>query len=177
MIKKLLISVLILGLTATSLTLGADQRNYRAHLSGKNQVPNLVETRAQGQAIFQISEDGSQMYYKLIVANIENVFMAHIHLAAADSNGPPVVWLYPDAPFSSIPPFSFIPGRFGGVLAEGIITESNLTGPLAGGTLAQLVALFDSGLAYVNVHTNDFVDPPNTGAGDFPGGEVRGQIR
>jgi hypothetical protein len=29
----------------------------------------------------------------------------------------------------------------------------------------------------VNVHTNDGVDPINTGAGDFPGGEIRGQIR
>jgi hypothetical protein len=27
----------------------------------------------------------------------------------------------------------------------------------------------------VNVHTNDFVDPPSTGPGNFPGGEIRGQ--
>jgi hypothetical protein len=33
-----------------------------------------------------------------------------------------------------------------------------------------------AGNAYVNVHTNDGVDPTNTGAGDFPGGEIRGQI-
>ena len=33
-----------------------------------------------------------------------------------------------------------------------------------------------SGNAYVNVHTNDGVDPPNTGPGDFPGGEIRGQV-
>ena len=31
--------------------------------------------------------------------------------------------------------------------------------------------------AYVNVHTNDNVAPPNTGPGDFPGGEIRGQIK
>ena len=35
----------------------------------------------------------------------------------------------------------------------------------------------DAGQAYVNVHTNDGMDPPNTGPGDFPGGEVRGDIR
>jgi hypothetical protein len=28
----------------------------------------------------------------------------------------------------------------------------------------------------VNVHTDDGVDPPNTGAGDMAGGEIRGQI-
>jgi hypothetical protein len=33
-----------------------------------------------------------------------------------------------------------------------------------------------NGNAYVNVHTNDGVDPPDTGAGDFPDGEIRGQI-
>jgi hypothetical protein len=27
------------------------------------------------------------------------------------------------------------------------------------------------------VHTNDGVAPANTGPGDFPGGEIRGQIR
>jgi hypothetical protein len=27
------------------------------------------------------------------------------------------------------------------------------------------------------VHTNDGVPPINTGPGDFPGGEIRGQIR
>ena len=30
--------------------------------------------------------------------------------------------------------------------------------------------------AYVNIHTNDGVAPTNTGPGDFPGGEVRGQF-
>src|SRR5262249_21762909 len=33
------------------------------------------------------------------------------------------------------------------------------------------------GNTYVNVHTNDGVPPANTGPGDFPGGEIRGQIR
>ena len=42
---------------------------------------------------------------------------------------------------------------------------------------ADLIALLDSGGAYVNVHTNDGVDPINTGPGDFPGGEVRGDIK
>jgi hypothetical protein len=30
--------------------------------------------------------------------------------------------------------------------------------------------------AYVNVHTNDGVAPPNTAPGDFQGGEIRGQL-
>jgi hypothetical protein len=40
------------------------------------------------------------------------------------------------------------------------------------------IPLLDAMLAertYTNVHTNDGVAPINTGAGDFPGGEIRGQ--
>jgi hypothetical protein len=33
-----------------------------------------------------------------------------------------------------------------------------------------------AGLTYVNAHTNDGVAPTNTGPGDFPGGEIRGQL-
>jgi hypothetical protein len=42
--------------------------------------------------------------------------------------------------------------------------------------LDDVVAAMISGNAYVNVHTNDGVAPTNTGPGDFPGGEIRGQI-
>ncbi len=43
--------------------------------------------------------------------------------------------------------------------------------------LAAVLAAMASGATYVNVHTNDGVAPPNTGPGDFPGGEIRGQVR
>ena len=56
------------------------------------------------------------------------------------------------------------------------ITAADLVGPLAGQPLSALIDAIDAGNIYVNVHTNDFVDPPNTGAGDFPGGEIRGQV-
>ncbi len=156
------------------------QRNFRAHLSGGNEVPNPTDTQAQGQAIFHLSKNGDMLYYKLIAANIENLFMAHIHWAPAGSNGPIVVWLYPDEPFAlpaTTPPASWIPERFDGVLAEGIITTDDMVGPLAGMSLAALIEGLMNGQAYVNVHTSDFVPPTNTGPGDFPGGEIRGQIK
>jgi hypothetical protein len=43
--------------------------------------------------------------------------------------------------------------------------------------LAAVVEAMRSGNAYVNVHTDDGVDPPDTGPGDFPDGEIRGQIK
>src|SRR5919109_198301 len=49
---------------------------------------------ARGSAIFQLNAAGDALRYQLIVANIDNVFMAHIHRAAVGVNGPMVVWLY-----------------------------------------------------------------------------------
>jgi hypothetical protein len=43
-------------------------------------------------------------------------------------------------------------------------------------TFADALAKIRSGNAYVNVHTSDGVGPPNQGPGDFPGGEIRGQL-
>ena len=63
-----------------------------------------------------------------------------------------------------------------GVLASGTFTAANLVGPLAGHPLSELISAMRSGGAYVNVHTNDGVAPTNTGPGDFPGGEIRGQL-
>jgi hypothetical protein len=42
--------------------------------------------------------------------------------------------------------------------------------------LSDLISALEAGNLYVNVHTNDFVAPTNTGPGDFPGGEIRGQL-
>jgi len=119
------------------------------------------------------TENGASVDYTLIAANIENAFMAHIHLAPVGVNGPIVVWLYP----STAPvPGPLGAGRFDGVLAQGTFTAANLVNVLHGHPLAELIAAMRSGGAYVNVHTNDGVAPTNTGPGDFPGGEIRGQL-
>lgn len=136
-------------------------KNFRTHLSGDQEVP-AVDTKAQGEATFKVSKDGTSISYKLIVANIENVFMTHIHLAAKGQNGPVAVWLYPVGG----PPPQLIEGRFSGVLAEGIITVDDLTGPLdEEESLDELIEEMKSGGAYVNVHTTQ-----------NEGGEIRGQI-
>ena len=67
-------------------------------------------------------------------------------------------------------------GTENGVLSTGTITAADLIGPLAGQPLSALVDEIDAGNAYVNVHTNDGVVPTNEGPGDFPGGEIRGQM-
>jgi hypothetical protein len=137
-----------------------NSKNFTASLKGREEVPP-VDTNAQGQAIFHVSKDGTSISYRLIAANIENVLMAHIHVAPPGVNGPVVVWLYPEGP-----PPQLIPGRFDGVLATGTFTADDLVGPLAGMTLDDLIAEMTAGNTYVNVHTSQ-----------FPGGEIRGQIK
>lgn len=133
--------------------------HYEVHATGAAEVP-ANDSRAQGVLLLRLGADGSALHYRLIVANIEDVLQAHIHLAPAGANGPVVAWLYPSGP----PPV-LLPGRTQGVLAEGTITAASLVGPLAGASLADLVDAIEAGGAYVNVHTSE-----------FPGGEVRGQL-
>ena len=43
-------------------------------------------------------------------------------------------------------------------------------------TFDSLVSAIRAGNTYVNVHTSDGEPPADTGPGDFPGGEIRGQL-
>jgi hypothetical protein len=142
--------------------------NFVAHLSGDQEIP-LRESSAVGQAIFRLHDDGSALSYRLIATNIDNIVASHIHIAPLGVNGPVVAFL--------AGPFPAADGRHNGILAEGTIRAANLVGPLAGMDFSLLVAALRTGGAYVNVHTNDGIDPTNEGPGDFPGGEIRGQIR
>ena len=140
---------------------------FVAPLLGANEVPAHV-TPAKGSAKFVLSRDGSSLRFTLKAGKLQHAAMAHIHLGPAGQNGEIVVdLLAADTP-------RIRPKKLS---ARGTITAANLTGSLAGHTLADLVAQMTAGTAYVNVHSNDNVDPPDTGPGDFPGGEIRGQIR
>ena len=153
-----------IGLLSTDLSTNASEesmmakRTFTAHLSGGDEVP-ANDTQAQGQVIFHLSKDGTEMSYKLIVANLENVRAAHIHCAAEGVNGPVDVGLF-GTPTT---------GVFNGVLAEGTITDANVNAlACIGGvkSVAAVVDLIRSGNAYVNVHTTQ-----------LPGGEIRGQLK
>jgi CHRD domain len=172
----------------TSASHAGTAHNHRTHLSGEEEVftpaPGALspaDSLAQGQAIFQVSPNGASVDYRLIASNIENITQAHIHCAPAGTNGPIVMWLYP-SPTVTVPEPGGA-GRHDGVLAEGTFTNAHVLPTSAaecpGGvqTLASLLNRIREGNAYVNVHTSDGVAPPNTGPGDFPGGELRGQIK
>jgi hypothetical protein len=162
---------------------GADF-NLGTHLSGEEEVfspaaagdPTPADSRAQGQAIFRISADEATVDFRLIAANIENVTMAHIHCGRPGANGPISIWLHPVIGTTGAPSPGGL-GRQSGVLASGTFSPAGVVCPeLAVGADMPLLDAMRAGLTYVNVHTSDGVEPPNTGPGDFPGGEIRGQV-
>ncbi|MDU0205136.1 MULTISPECIES: CHRD domain-containing protein [Paenibacillus] len=129
---------------------------YKAFLNGKNEVPP-VQTLSSGDAIFELNSSGTQLRFALIMRNVSRATQAHIHLARPGLGGPIAVFL-------------FGPNQFGisvrrGVI-RGILTNQDLVGPLQGKTLKDLIAEFESGNAYINVHTNR-----------SPEGEIRGQVK
>jgi hypothetical protein len=138
----------------------ANRLHFNASLKGSNEVPS-VDTNAVGEVIVTISKDETWIHFKLIVANIQaNITGSHFHMAPAGANAGVVVNLLSISDFT--PPTT---APVNGVLAEGTITESNLSGALAGKPLSDLISAIRSGNIYVNVHTTV-----------NPGGEIRGQL-
>jgi hypothetical protein len=154
----LLSMILVLALLAVTGTVSANgKRTFTAHLTAE--APG-VDTQAVGQAIFRVSKDGESVYYKIIVANLEDITMAHIHWQPGGGDAPPVVWLLPSGP-----PPTLVPGTTNGILIEGTFTSADFVGPLAGQSMSDLIEIFRAGESYVNVHTVV-----------YPGGEIRGNI-
>lgn len=144
----------LLGGSAVIKTASARPRQFTAQLS--TDAHEDSQTNARGQVGFQTRSDG--LRFKLIVANIEDVTMAHIHLD--EVLGPVAVWLHD---FDTGAP-SLVEGRVNGVLSEGTITDDDVIGPII--TVGDLIDEIDAGDAWVNVHTQA-----------FPGGEIGGLIQ
>lgn len=140
--------------------------DFVALLNGDQEVP-VRDTPALGAALFRQRGERPLLDYLLIVGNIENAFAAHIHCAPPGENGPIGVTLFMGEVAS---------GPVAGVIAGGTIREPDDGNACGWESNRDVLDAIESGNAYVNVHTNDGVDPPDTGPGDFPGGEIRGQV-
>jgi hypothetical protein len=157
-----LVLAFLIVLSWTSLVAAEEKRSFMAELTADTQGPKPVQTEAHGKIIFELSEDGSALYYKLMVEDINDVYMAHLHAGQDTKYSQMVVWLYP---VLATPPQK-IAGSFTGILGEGMIRKEFLIGPLENHPLDDLVKLMQEGNAYVNVHTSKHIP-----------GELRGQIK
>lgn len=146
---------------------------FEAGLSGAQEVPARA-TPATGEVAVEFDEAFTQAEVRLEVSNIQNVVAAHFHCNRAGLNGP--------VAFGLFSPGDFVFDAERGV-AQGILTNDDFTGadcaPIIDRPVNNIAALafaMQDGLIYANVHTNDGEGDPNTGPGDFPDGEIRGQL-
>jgi hypothetical protein len=164
--RRMLITLCaLLTLTGTGATLGTATvaahplgGHYAARLTGRAQVPP-VTTPARGWAGFRLSPDGRTVHFRVVAFRLSAaVTGVHIHVGHAGENGPVVV---------DLAGLASATWRSGGTHYDlsGSFTAGDLTGPLAGHSLADLIADMRGRDAYVNVHTSAHRE-----------GEVRGEL-
>lgn len=149
----------------------AAEMTYSAKMTGASELPEPNASKAEAELKLVVSDDGRKIGYTLTAKDVVNPVGADIHLGPETANGPLVVKLFPAHGATSKK------GPFTGVLAEGTITAADLIGPLKGSDLTDLIEQIREGNTYTNIHTNDGVEPANSGPGDMARGEIRGQIK
>ena len=170
-IRRIWIPLAAVALAFAAVSVRAEESSFSAKLTGASQVPEPTTSKATGELKLVVSADGRKISYTLSVENLRNPSGADMHLGPDTANGPPVVKLFP------VHGASAKKGDFSGVLFEGTITAGDLSGPLLGSALADLIEQIRDGNTYANVHTDDGTPPANTGPGDYRLGEIRGQIK
>jgi hypothetical protein len=152
---------LVSGLLSTGCNDATEgQEFFQADLNGSNEVPARA-TDASGVCAFVVS--GDRVNFSITTRALSApVVGAHIHLGPAGANGPVRVgFISPNlAGTNTQTPFA---APDGGILIENSFGGSDVSGGL---TLADIVSAMRTGDVYCNIHTSN-----------FPGGEIRGQIR
>jgi len=110
----------------------ANTTAYQAVLSGANET-EIIDSRASGQAFLTLSADMTQLYYRVLVADIENITASHIHEAPPGQNGGVVFPLYD---------------------GSGDFDPQNPVSGVLSPTLSQIATML-GGDYYVNVHTTE----------------------
>ena len=153
--------VLVLGVFSAACNNASEGKEFfQADLGGGNEVP-ARDTAATGVCGFVVT--GNRVDFSITTTGLSSgVVGAHIHLAPAGTNGPVrVPFINPNlAGTNTQTPFA-APNE--GILMENSFGASDVTGGL---TLDDILSAMRSGNAYCNIHTVN-----------FPGGEIRGQIR
>ena len=164
---RLFVAATVVLLVTAGIAIAAVSMHFNSPMEGAQEAPVPRDTQARGNAVYKLSADGTHIEYKVIVANIENVFMAHIHMGPPGVSGPIVVWLCGTPAQAGPAGTATCPGRAG--VVRGSFAAANVlsagTQQLAAGELSELILAMRAGVAYVNVHSTL-----------SPGGEIRGQV-
>ena len=145
----------VLGLS--TLTFGQESREFKAELSGAEEVPPVV-TAATGEVQFRVNAAQTEIAFELEIKNgtaILGAAGAHLHCARRGVNGPIIAFLAGP-----------VQGGFDGKVAiKAVLTQANITNQSCGTTIAASVQAMRDGRVYANAHS-----PAH------PTGEIRGQV-
>ena len=158
---------LVCAAASLSASLPAAAQTMHATLEGYQEVP-AVSSVASGSFRVKIDKQNRVVQWELAYSDLEgSAQQAHIHFGQHSVNGGISVFLCTNlgngpAGTPACPATS--------ANLNGVITASSIVGPadrgLSAGEFDELVAAMQSGVTYVNVHSNT-----------WPGGEIRGQIK
>lgn len=141
-----IITLCILVMSLISIPAFAQQMNFIGSLSGRSLAPP-VSTTATGTAKFNVDPQGN-IAYQIDVKNIKGIIGAHISL----QNGTDLAQVF--NPYVEIGGKSEIPtGELNGQLSKGVITASDLSGPLSGKNVTDLTNLMKNNSVYIVVRT------------------------
>jgi CHRD domain len=152
--------MIVLAVAMTSLVVTtanssyAQNEKYRAKLDGNNEVPPVNST-AEGVINFKTKND--MLTWKMNVTGTNDATGVNIHKGKAGENGEIIVDLMKVSKHSDNPK---------GMTMRGNVTDSSLTGSMAGQTIADLKTAMANGDTYINLKTQD-----------HPDGLLRGQIK
>lgn len=158
-------SALLVAGCGSDSTTGVVTEGFSASLNGANERPTARVTTGTGTATLTLRRD--TLSWTVAMSNMTNVTGGHIHIGGPNDAGGVIL------------PLTGAPGSFTNSLIAGLVTRATFATPGAPNqavTFDSLLVLMRNNGAYVNIHTNDLVDPPNSGPGDFPAGEIRGQV-
>ena len=147
--------IFLVGCDAVPVDTTPPVTEFSADLTGDSEVPP-TDSVTIGLARVALTADGLGLEFLVQLENATGVTQAHIHVGAADENGPVVAFLFGVVEAG-------VSGN--GDLSAGTLTAGDLIGDLEGMTINDLMDEIRSGNAYVNVHSLD-----------NPTGEVRGQL-
>ena len=163
---RVLAVIALFGLTVANTSADEGTVSARAKLSGfQENLPKLTT----GTGTFTATVSGRTLTYRLTYSGLSSdAVMSHIHFAQPGVNGGIFIWLCGSAAFPGPTGTPSCPAKggtvTGSVTASGVLPQAMQN--LNAGDFAGAVRILQSGSAYVNVHTMNWL-----------GGEIRGQVK
>jgi hypothetical protein len=148
-----LASLILIGTVGSTLVNGVKEK-YKAKLLGKNEIPKVKST-AKGSASFKSKKES--INWKINITGISNITGANLYLGNNSLNTEPIV---------NLMKVSNVSKTSTGLLMNGLITTTDLQGPMQGKTLDALKSQMNSSRTFVNILTKD-----------HPGGEIAGPVK